>query len=107
MKECIDDFDLSKASNVLFHDRSFLKDLKTNKKKQEFLKILVLCHTVVVENRRFNASSPDELALINFAKFCGVQYLGTDSEEYMNISFFGTLKRYLLLEDLEFDSFRK
>lgn len=28
----------------------------------------------------YNASSPDELALVNFAKYCGAEYLGVDEE---------------------------
>jgi phospholipid-transporting ATPase len=37
--------------------------------------MLAFCHTIVIEKRGeeiiYNASSPDELALVNFAKFCG------------------------------------
>ena len=38
--------------------------------------LLALCHTIIIEKNdgqiTYNAASPDELALINFAKFCGV-----------------------------------
>ena len=35
-----------------------------------------MCHSVIIEedgkgNKKYNASSPDELAFINMAKFCG------------------------------------
>ncbi len=33
------------------------------------------------------ASSPDELALVNFAKFCGVVYKGKDVDDNMTIEF--------------------
>ena len=37
--------------------------------------MLAFCHTIVIEKRDneiiYNASSPDELALVNFAKYCG------------------------------------
>jgi phospholipid-transporting ATPase len=46
------------------------------------LKLLALCHTIITEKQEneliYNASSPDELALINFAKFSGVEYIGMD-----------------------------
>lgn len=46
----------------------------------EAMFLLGLCHTVITETRDneviYNASSPDELALVNFAKFCGYKYLG-------------------------------
>ena len=36
---------------------------------------LALCHTIIIEKVNnqivYNASSPDELALLNFAKYCG------------------------------------
>lgn len=42
--------------------------------------LLSLCHTVITEEKDgnivYNASSPDELALINFARYCGFEYLG-------------------------------
>lgn len=36
---------------------------------------LAVCHNIMIENKNdeliYNASSPDELALVNAAKFCG------------------------------------
>ena len=44
---------------------------------------LALCHTIVVEERngvkKFNASSPDELALVNGAIFLDYQFIDRDS----------------------------
>lgn len=38
--------------------------------------LLALCHTIIIEKTGtelvYNASSPDELALINFAKYLGI-----------------------------------
>lgn len=107
MEECIEDFQLTQVPSVLFHDRDFLKDVQTDRAKQEYLESLVVCHTVIQENSEYNAASPDELALVNFAKFCGVEFLGTDEDNYMNVSFFGELRRYLILEVLQFSSARK
>lgn len=43
---------------------------------------LTLCHTILVEYEegkvKYNASSPDELALLMGAKFCGFEYIGSD-----------------------------
>lgn len=52
------------------------------------------------------ASSPDELALLNFAKLIGFQYLGTDEDNNMMIQFEGSIKKYKLLYLLEFTSAR-
>lgn len=46
----------------------------------QFLRCLSVCHSVVVEmdpktrKRTYQASSPDELALIDGAKSCGYEY---------------------------------
>lgn len=44
---------------------------------------LSLCHNVIIEedeqgNKKYNASSPDELAFINMAKYCGWEYIGVN-----------------------------
>lgn len=44
-----------------------------------------LCHNVIIEKdektnqERYNASSPDELAFINMAKYCNFEYIGVNS----------------------------
>ena len=59
----------------------------------------------------FQAASPDELALLNFARFCGFEYLGLDKDKNMKISFMQNgqlvIEKYELLEVLEFNSTRK
>lgn len=59
-----------------FHDPTFFTDIMEPEKKikiEESILCIALCHTVIVEsgNKKYNASSPDELALVSFAKFCG------------------------------------
>jgi len=76
------------------------------------LDCLALCHTVLLENKDgkifYNASSPDELALVNAAKFFGVQFLGRDEEGQMVVSRDdGTSQVFQLLHVLEFNSTRK
>ncbi len=50
---------------------------------------MALCHTMITEKINdevvYNASSPDELALVNFAKFTGYEYLGTDEFNNMMV----------------------
>ena len=78
---------LPKVTNVDFKDEHFFKELTSysfnpSHLLYQMLLGLSLCHTVVIEkkldNVHYNASSPDELALINFAKYCGFEYIGTD-----------------------------
>lgn len=60
---------------------------------------------------KYNASSPDELALVNFAKFCGVEYCGTDENDNAIIKFNDgnneTTEVIEVLHIFEFDSTRK
>lgn len=107
MQECVDEFDLQPVPNVLFTDKSFFRDLHVNQDKQAFLECLAVCHSVMREQGHFTASSPDELALVNFARFCGVEFLGVDEDNFINLSFLGEPKRYQVLDVLPFTSFRK
>jgi phospholipid-transporting ATPase len=107
MEECIEKYGLDPSTNVLFHDKTFFRDIKSNSRKQDFLECLVICHTAMRDGNEYKTSSPDELALVNFAKFCGIEFLGTDEDNFMNVSFFGELRRYLILDILKFTSARK
>ena len=73
---------------------------------------IALNHTIITEKGAdgkmgYNASSPDELALVNFAKFCGSEYLGIDEENNMTVRFNKEILEYKLLYTLEFNSTRK
>lgn len=57
-----------------------------------FMEILSVCHTVIAEKSKnaqnpdhlaYNASSPDELALVNAAKFFGYNFKGRDEDNNM------------------------
>lgn len=58
---------------------------------------------------QYNASSPDELALVNGARFLGVTYLGRDeyNNQQFKVNFKGTVRTYELLCQIEFSSARK
>ena len=70
-----------------------------------------LCHTIITEkvdgNTVYNASSPDELALVNFAKFTGYEFEELDNDNYMIIKVNQVRLKYKLLQVLEFTSSRK
>jgi magnesium-transporting ATPase (P-type) len=70
---------------------------------------LALCHTIVIDERtgKYNASSPDELALVNAAKFFGAEFVKRDEENNMIINFEGKKLSYRLMNILEFNSTRK
>lgn len=74
--------------------------------------LLACCHTVIVDpnngNPLYNSSSPDELALVNAAKFFGIKFINRDIEN--NITLImpdGEVLTYALLNILEFNSDRK
>lgn len=70
---------------------------------------LALCHTIILDDRtgKYNASSPDELALVNAAKFFGVVFKKRDEDNNMVIDYRGKELKYKLLNVLEFNSTRK
>jgi phospholipid-transporting ATPase len=41
---------------------------------------LSVCHTIIIDGKKgtYNAASPDELALVNFAKQYGFEFKGYD-----------------------------
>lgn len=47
------------------------------------------------------------MALVSFAKFCGVEYEGTDEDNNIKINYRNSSYKYKLLEIIEFDSDRK
>jgi len=58
----------------------------------ECLMMLSTCHTVIAEQKDgklfYNATSPDELALLNFARFVGLEFLGTDEHNIKRVRFY-------------------
>ncbi len=115
-------------TNVNFSDPNLRSDLRNVEgdnfsSLHRFMEILSVCHTVIAEkakdgskNLSFNASSPDELALVNAAKFFGYAFKGRDEENNMlvevnddneDISVGSPIKQYALLNVIEFTSTRK
>ena len=102
------------VKNVDFEDPAVWKSSSSGfatddcKRLQEAIMLLGLCHSVVLESvGDYNASSPDELAFVYFAKLVGCEYKGMDDDNYMLMSEFGTIQKYRMLETIEFNSDRK
>jgi len=75
---------------VDFRDRALFDDLRQpTKPLKDFMLCLCLCHTITTQTLNneliYNASSPDELALVNMAKLCGYRFIRTDDEGNMII----------------------
>ncbi len=74
--------------------------------------VLSICHTVIVENNNgkvtYNASSPDELALVNGAKFLGYSFKCRDEDDNIVIDLGQNQEiKVKLLNVIEFNSTRK
>lgn len=108
---------MPKVSNVDFRDRSLFRDLNNDffqysKELKETLLFLAFCHTIIIEEKNgemiYNAASPDELALVNFARFCGYEYRGLDQDNFMMVQIRnGNMEKARFLYSLDFTSTRK
>ena len=103
-------------TSVNFHDPNFDEHFKNKSHPnhayiRKFTEIMGVCHTVVVENKKgvitYNASSPDELALVNIAKYFDFEFVGRDEDNNVLITERGNELRYKLLNVIEFTSTRK
>lgn len=108
-------------TNVSFYDPVFYEHMndKTHenfKRIQHFLFHLAICHTVIIDKEQvdsrikttYNASSPDELALVNAARFFGYFFIDRDESNNILIKLpDGHIQKYKLLNVIEFDSARK
>ena len=97
-----------KVQNVDFCDSGF--DASTEEAR-DFLMHLASCHTIITEESsegvKYNASSPDELALVSGAKYFGVELLGRDEEQGVILNLQGEQVTVKILNVLEFTSARK
>lgn len=101
------------VSNVNFYIGDLKKDLEEGSenhvKVKEMLLNLSLNHTVILGSLgKYCASSPDELALVNAAKFCGYEFESRDQRENtISIKIKGQVQTYRLLQLIDFTSARK
>jgi magnesium-transporting ATPase (P-type) len=107
---------IKKVTNVDFHDPSLFEHWNNSSHPNSeninnFIFCLALCHSIIVEKKDneivYNASSPDELALVNAAKYLGVDFAERTDDNYIIIKYLGNTFRYKLLNIFEFNSDRK
>ena len=110
------------VTNVNFEDPKFDKHIKDRRHEnhanlKKFFEALGLCHTVIADVKQdkktnsqyiaYNASSPDELALVNGARHLGFFFRERDAENNMVCETWDGERLYRLLNLIEFDSTRK
>ncbi len=102
-------------TNVNFEDPHLKEHLVPGHENHRFIhslfEILAVCHTIIVEEKDgtivYNASSPDELALVNAAKYFNYRFMGRDEENNIVVDINGLQHKYKLLNLIEFTSTRK
>jgi len=100
---------------VSFDDPSLLEDLNDPTRKKTILECLLLlavCHNVLIhkgENgiEEYNASSPDELAFVHFAKKYGFEFHERTKKGELILKINGENDVFELLQALDFNSNRK
>lgn len=108
------------VTNVNFEDPLLWQHLNDKSHPQnahlaKFIECLGICHTIVPDIKVikgtktvvYNASSPDELALVNGMRHFGFEFIDRDLDENMVIKYENGLHKYKLLHVLEFTSDRK
>lgn len=106
------------VTNVNFEDDSVwlhLQNPESYPHLRKFVECLGICHTVIVESKAvngkmanfYNASSPDELALVNGMRHFGFSFAGRDEEDNIVIEQADSQIKYKLLHIIEFNSDRK
>lgn len=77
----------------------------------DYVAHLAICHTIMiqVENGKevYSAQSPDELALVNAAKYFGAVFKSRPASDKITIDFWGEDRTYEILKIIEFSSERK
>lgn len=102
------------VKNVDFEDPRVWDKLRRNYPSEEdkllekCINLLGICHNVVLEeNGDFNASSPDELAFVYFAKLVQCEFKGRDEDNNIVMEIGHCNKTFKLLDLFEFNSDRK
>ena len=110
------------VTNVNFEDPKCQEHLNNNhhenqRNLKDFFQALGICHTVIADVKKdkrsgqsyvaYNASSPDELALVNGARHLGFFFKERDEENNMVCETWDGTLLFKLLNLIEFDSTRK
>ncbi|XP_066491691.1 phospholipid-transporting ATPase IK [Tiliqua scincoides] len=95
-----------------FCDQALVETIRKNDSPvvQEFMRLLALCHTVMVEEKEnqlvYQAASPDEEALVTAARNLGYVFLSR-TQDTITLSELGVERTYKVLALLDFNSVRK
>ena len=87
-KEKINYVDFPKEEKEkLIYDLEKSPETTSEEKKriEKSLTHIALCHNVIKEEDGYTSSSPDELALVNFASYIGYTFLEKDDNNIMKI----------------------
>ena len=106
---------VNEITNFNFNDERFFneyQDKNNNQHINKFLLALALCHTIIISEKpdgdfSYNASSPDELALVNAARYFGCTFYKRNDDNQMLIKFENEDLEFKLLKVFEFNSNRK
>jgi phospholipid-transporting ATPase len=94
--------------HVDFVDPKFNPKLDASR---ELLFHLAICHIIICEHKdggvEYKASSPDELALVNAARYFGIQYDVRDDNQSILVKADGKTLVFEVLNIIEFNSDRK
>lgn len=115
-KDSLNDAEFPKVTNVDFLDSKFFDAWKNksdpnNEKIRRCLIFIAVCHTILCDVKddgeiNYNASSPDELALVNWARFSGCEFQGLDENDVITVKLADETINFQLLHVLEFNSTR-
>jgi len=107
---------LGEINNFNFHDEEFYRHLNDQTHEnfeniKNFLLCLCLCNTVFTEERSdsqvvYLASSPDEMALINAARYFNFKFLKREIGNKINLEIFGKVEEYSVERIIEYTSER-
>ncbi|KAK6645447.1 hypothetical protein RUM43_001724 [Polyplax serrata] len=90
--------------------KNFTEKHSTHETIGLFMELLSVCHTVIPEivgnDLVYQAASPDERALVNGAKTFGWTFV-TRTPDFVEVNVLGTLKKFQILNVIEFTSKRK
>ncbi len=100
------------VKNVNFDIRQLELDLKAGNNHnhiEAMMLNLALNHSVLIGSQgQYCASSPDELALVNAAKYCGYEFLSRDnSDNSVTLLVKGNKQKWFMLQVIDFTSARK
>lgn len=100
------------VANVNLDVSNLLADLKPGSKNFDkvdaMMLNLALNHSVLIGSRGYCASSPDELALVNAAKYCGYEFINRENKDNsVTIKVQGQKQIWFLLQVIDFTSARK